>query len=100
MRDIRDDLRERLGKISAELDELKQRESLLCSAQQNLCVLLEDEERIFGDPADRVGDRISDRVPVLIESTPYAASDPNANGLNGTDLPKPIRVSQRSWAES
>lgn len=102
MRDIREDLKERLGTIGAELDELKMREKLLGSAQQNLLVLLEDEERRFGDHA-------GDRIPTLVGSaTPFAplepvgafsAADTAPKGLNGTELPKAIRVSQRSWAE-
>ena len=96
MRDIRDDLKERLASITAELDEMKARENLLSSIQQSLYGLLEEEDR-----------RFRDRVPSLIESTPkglYSESTPN--GLYGTErpkaigteLPKTVKVSLGSWA--
>ena len=97
MRDIREDLKERVASITAELDELKKREKLLASIQQSLFGLLEEEDR-----------RFRDRVPPLIESTPkglYSESTPN--GLygtehpkaNSTELPQNVKVSLGSWAK-
>jgi hypothetical protein len=105
MRDIREDLKERVASITAELDELKKREKLLASIQQSLFGLLEEEDR-----------RFRDRVSPLIESTPkglYSESIPKGlysestpNGLygtehpkaNSTELPKTVKVSLGSWA--
>ena len=88
MRDIRDDLKERLASIAAELDEMKARENLLSSIEQSLYGLLEEEDR-----------RFRDRVPPLIESTPkgpYSESAPS--GLYGTERPKAVKLSIGSWA--
>ncbi len=96
MRDIREDLRERVATITAELDEMKKRENLLFSIQQSLFGLLEEEERRFGD-----------RVSPLIESMPkglYSESTPNVlYGTErpkaiGTELPKSVKLSMGSWA--
>lgn len=80
MRDIREDLKERVASVTAELDELKKREALLSAIQQSLFGLLEEEDR-----------RFSDRIPHLIESTP--------NNFDGPELPKISKVSQGSWAD-
>ncbi len=96
MRDIRDDLKERLASITAEQDEMKARENLLSSMQQSLYGLLEEEDR-----------RFRDRVSPLLESTPkspYSESTPS--GLYGTErpkafsteLPKTVKLSIGSWA--
>ena len=96
MRDIREDLKERVASISAEMDDLKKRENLLSSIQQSLFGLLEEEDR-----------RFRDRVPVLVESTPnspYSESTPS--GPFGTERPKSVgtefhknvKVSLGSWA--
>ncbi len=105
MRDIREDLKERVASITAEMDELKKRESLLSSIQQSLFGLLEEEDR-----------RFRDRVPVLIESMPKGLySEPTPKGLYsestpnglygterpkaiGTELPKAVKLSPGSWA--
>ena len=88
MRDIRDDLKERLASITAEQDEMKARENLLSSIQHSLFGLLEEEDR-----------RFRDRVSPLIESTPngpYSESTPN--GYPGPERRKTTRITIGSWA--
>ncbi len=114
MRDIREDLKERVASITGELDELKNRQNLLSSIQQSLFGLLEEEDR-----------RFRDRVPVLMEPTPkglysepapkslysepapkslYSESTPNGlygterSKAIGTELPKAVKLSPGSWA--
>jgi len=48
MRDIREDLKERVASVTAEMDDLKKRQSLLTSIQQSLFGLLEEEDRRSG----------------------------------------------------
>jgi len=96
MRDIREDLKERVASVMAEMDDLKKRQSLLTSIQQSLFGLLEEEDR-----------RFRDQIPSIIESTPKAIySESTPNGLYGTDRPKAIgtepakavKVTMGSWA--
>jgi len=88
MRDIREDLKERVASIITEMDELKKREDLLKLIQQSLFGLLEEEDR-----------RFRDRVPVLIESTPnspYSESTPN--DYPGPERRKTATITLGSWA--
>ena len=105
MRDIREDLKERVASITGELDELKKRENLLSSIQQSLFGLLEEEDR-----------RFRDRNPVPMESAPkglysepapkglYSESTPNGlygterSKSIGTELSKAVKLSPGSWA--
>ncbi len=80
MRDIREDLKERVASITGELDELKNRQNLLSSIQQSLFGLLEEEDR-----------RFRDRVPVLMEPTPKGLySEPAPKSLYSEPAPKSL----------
>jgi hypothetical protein len=70
MRDIREDLKDRVASITTEMDELKKRENLLILIEQSLYGLLEEEDR-----------RFRDRVPHLTESAPKGPySESTSNG--------------------
>ena len=104
MRDIREDLKERVASVTAEMDDLKKRQSLLASIQQSLFGLLEEEDR-----------RFRDQIPSIIESTPKAIfsesatkgiySESTPSGLYGTvtkaigtEPAKAVKVTMGSWA--
>jgi hypothetical protein len=106
MRDIREDLKERVASVMAEIDELQKRENLLTLIQQSLYGLLEEEDR-----------RFRDRVPTLTEfapkgpyseptpDSPYSESTPNSpysestpNDYHGPERRKTATITLGSWA--
>lgn len=116
MRDIREDLKERVASITSEMDELKKRQSLLTSIQQSLFGLLEEEDRRFRDHIPSITEPTpkglysesatkaiySESAVKAIYSEPAAKgiysepatkgiySESTTNGLYGTEHPKPI----------
>ncbi len=91
MRDIREDLKERIASIRVEVDELMKRQDFLSSLQQSLFGLLEEEDRRY---RDQVSLQIAPSEP-----TPITSSESASNGLNAAEPPNPARVFHRSWTE-